>query len=213
MIIPRRTCARCTRPESTCLCRFVTPVPSVVELLILQHPLEVHNAKGSARLLHLCVRRSQLAIGETFDQGTLADMLNEGGRTPVLLYPDTVDHASLGLPKPATLDPAAIDPHTLRLVILDGTWRKSRKMLFVNPVLQTLPRYALRAMPPSHYRIRKAHAPDQLSTLEASCYALAQIEGGQTKFQPVLTAFDAFIGSLEVYQKLGGSRSRSSDEA
>src|ERR1043165_7788059 len=72
MIIPRRTCARCTRPESTCLCRFVTPVASAVELLILQHPLEVNNAKGSARLLHLCVGRSQLAIGEIFDQGALA---------------------------------------------------------------------------------------------------------------------------------------------
>ena len=208
----RRTCARCFRPLATCLCRFVTPIDSAVELLILQHPLEVKNAKGSARLLHLCVGRSQLAIGETFDQGALANLLNEGGRTPVLLYPDTADHASLGLPKPATLDPAGIEPNTLRLVILDGTWRKSRKMLFSNPVLQALPRYALRAMPPSHYRIRKAHAADQLSTLEASCYALAQIEGGQTKFQPLLTAFDAFVGCLEVYQNLGNSRSRNADE-
>ena len=206
-------CARCARPAATCLCRFVTPIDSAVELLILQHPLEVKNAKGSARLLHLCVGRSQLAIGETFDQRALANMVNEAGRTPVLLYPDTADHASLGLPRPPPLDPAGIEPHKLRLIILDGTWRKSRKMLFLNPVLQTLPRYALRAMPPSHYRIRKAHAPDQLSTLEASCYALAQIEEGQIKFQPLLTAFDAFVGSLEVYQKLGSSRNLSVDEA
>lgn len=206
-------CERCARPAATCLCRFVTPIDSAVELLILQHPLEVKNAKGSARLLHLCVGRSQLAIGETFDQRALADLLNDGGRTPVLLYPDAADHSSLGLPTPVPLDPAGIEAHKLRLVILDGTWRKSRKMLFLNPVLQTLPRYALRAMPPSHYRIRKAHAPDQLSTLEASCYALAQIEGGQTKFQPLLIAFDAFVSSLEVYQKLGSSRTRCVDEA
>lgn len=180
----------------------------------MQHPLEVNNAKGSARLLHLCVERSRIVIGETFDQRALADMLREDGRTPVLLYPDTADHAALGLPKPAPLDPAVnIEPHKVRLVILDGTWRKSRKMLFLNPVLQTLPRYALRAMPPSHYRIRKAHAPDQLSTLEASCYALAQIEEEQTKFQPLLTTFDAFVGSLALYQKVGSSRSGTPDDA
>ncbi len=195
---PRSKCARCERPIVTCLCGFVAPVASAVDLLILQHPLEVNNAKGSARLLHLCVTPSRILVGESFDQRALNGTLHEGGRLPVLLYPDTPDHASLGLPKPAMLDASLLsEPHKLRLVILDGTWRKSRKMLFLNPALQALPRYALRAMPPSHYRIRKAHAPDQLSTLEASCYALAQIEGGQSTFQPLLAAFDAFVSSLE----------------
>lgn len=38
-----------------------------VEMLILQHPLEVHNAKGSARLLHLSLPRSGLVTGQVFD--------------------------------------------------------------------------------------------------------------------------------------------------
>ena len=76
------------------------------------------------------------------------------------------------------------DPSRLRLIVLDGTWRKSRKMLYRNPLLQQLPRLSLQRMPASHYLIRKAHRPDQLSTLEATCAALAQLEGTLNSFSP-----------------------------
>ena len=85
------------------------------------------------------------------------------------------------------------DPRELRLVILDATWRKSRKMLYLNPVLQALPRLSLTAMPASHYRIRKAHKPDQLSSLEATAYALMRLESNEDKFLPLLEAFDGFV--------------------
>jgi DTW domain-containing protein YfiP len=153
-------------------------------LLILQHPLEVANAKNSARLLHMSVPGSVLAVGEAYDPAVLDALLHADGRMPVLLYPAGIDApATPGLPRAATL----------RLVVLDATWRKSRKMLHLNPALARLPRLALRYMPPSTYRIRKAHAPDQLSTLEASAHALAQIEGGADRFLPLFEAFDGFV--------------------
>ena len=63
-------------------------------------------------------------------------------------------------------------PQALRLVVLDGTWRKSRKMLYRNPGLQQLPRLALQDLPPGRYAIRKAQAPDQLSSFEAAARKL-----------------------------------------
>jgi DTW domain-containing protein YfiP len=210
----RRTCARCQRPTPTCLCACIHPVRADVELLILQHPLEVNAAKGSARLLHLCVTGSRLVAGELFDQTELTTMLHAGARAPVLLYPETPDPDSRGIPPPPPLPPAIFStPSRLRLVVLDGTWRKSRKMLYLNPALHGLPRLPLRAMPPSHYRIRKAHAPDQLSTLEASCHALAQIEGDADKFRPVLEGFGRFIDMLEKYQINHGRLVRSPDRS
>jgi DTW domain-containing protein len=83
---------------------------------------------------------------------------------------------------------------------LDGTWRKSRKMLYLNPLLQQLPRLALRDLPPSSYRIRKAHKPDQLSTLEATCAALAQLESDAGRFAPLLRAFDGFVAQQSAYR-------------
>jgi DTW domain-containing protein YfiP len=186
---PRRaTCAACLRARSDCICRLVAPVAADVALLVLQHPLEVRNAKNSARLLHLSLAGSRLAVGETFDRAELADLLAGDGRTPVLLYPDTPGDI------PSALDPAALAaPAGLRLVVLDGTWRKSRKMLYLNPLLRALPRLALRAVPPSAYRIRKAHAPHQLSTLEATAHALAELENNPARYQPLLAAFDGFV--------------------
>ena len=189
----RVPCATCLRPRQTCICRWMTALSSQVEILILQHPMEVANAKGSARLLHLSLASSRLEVGEEFDAGRLAELLSPERRS-VLLYPDTAADKSLGLAEPQPFDPAwTVEPQRLRLVVLDGTWRKSRKMLYLNPALQVLPRLPLRDTPPSHYLIRKAHRSDQLSTLEATTYALAQLENDDHKFHPLIDAFDGFV--------------------
>jgi DTW domain-containing protein YfiP len=118
----------------------------------------------------------------------------------VLLYPPTAyeGHAAPALPEPVQL----VHPGTLRLVVLDATWRKSRKMLHLSPGLQRLPRLALNEVPTGRYAIRKAHAPGQLSTLEATCAALAQLERNTERWQPLLAAFDAFVtGQMNYIQK------------
>jgi DTW domain-containing protein YfiP len=190
----RATCAVCLRAQSACICRWIVPLASSVELLVLQHPLEVRNAKNSARLLHLCLAGSRLEVGEGFDASLIDTLLFEGERTPLLLYPDTPGDASLGIAPPPFFNESVLQhPERLRLVVLDATWRKSRKMLYLNPALQRLPRLALREVPPSAYRIRKAHAPHQLSTLEAAAHALAQLENKSVYYQPLLAAFDGFV--------------------
>lgn len=196
----RAICAACLRPRSTCICRWVVAVPNLVEVLILQHPMEVANAKGSARLLHLSLPGSRLEVGEAFAADALQAMLADDRRS-VLLYPETAGEQELGMPSPPPFDPAWLaQPRQLRLVVLDGTWRKSRKMLYLNPLLQQLPRLPLRDTPPSHYLIRKAHLPDQLSTLEATAYALAQLEGDAQKFAPLIAAFDGFVSQQMAQQ-------------
>ncbi|USX28652.1 DTW domain-containing protein [Oxalobacteraceae bacterium OTU3CINTB1] len=195
----RALCPACLRPLPTCICRWVASVSNQVEVLILQHPMEVANAKGSARLLHLSLSNSRLECGEAFEPDRLGELLS-GDRRNVLLYPETADDKSLGLATPQVFDQDWLgEPQRLRLVVLDGTWRKSRKMLYVNPPLQALPRLPLRDTPPSHYLIRKAHLPDQLSTLEATAYALAQLENDPRKFTPLIDAFDGFVAQQASY--------------
>ncbi len=167
----------------------------------MQHPMEVGNAKGSARLLHLSLARSQLVEGEVFASADLQALLTDQQKQPVLLYPDTPQDAALGVAQPPALRPDALrDPPQLRLVVLDGTWRKSRKMLYLNPLLQQLPRLALRGIPASRYTVRKAHLPNQLSTLEATCAALAQLEGHAARYAPLLSAFDGFVAQQMGYR-------------
>jgi DTW domain-containing protein len=197
-----------------CICQWTTPTAHTVEVLILQHPMEVRNAKGSARLLHLSLPRSRMETGEVFETSALqawltapwpphASQHRDAQRLPkqaVLLYPESQEGDAPVLAKPPALHPAALqDPSQLRLIVIDGTWRKSRKMLYCNPLLQQLPRLALQGMPASRYLIRTAHKPYQLSTLEATCAALAQIEGNAAPFSPLLAAFDGFVAQQMAY--------------
>ncbi len=183
----RPVCPACLRPQRACICQWVTPVVHTTEVLILQHPLEVDHAKNSARLLRLSLTHSRVVIGETFDAAALQAAMREPKYT-VLLYPRTALS-----PSPVPDATQLQDPSNLRLVVLDGTWRKSRKMLHRSPLLQSLPRLSLDAVAASSYRIRKAHQTGQLSTLEATCAALVRLEGRPERFQPLLDAFDGFV--------------------
>lgn len=206
--IKRLACSRCLRPQQTCICRWSTPIAHRVEVLILQHPLEAKHTKGSARLLHLSLPNSRLLVGEVFDEQQLKTLLHAPGaqrKHAILLYPNTPDSA--GMAQAATpIDLDRVEPGELRLVVLDGTWRKSRKMLYANPLLQSLPRLALSDAPASQYLIRKAHGAHQLSTLEATCYALMQLEKDSARYAPLLDAFNGFVAQQLSYQEAGRRR-------
>lgn len=197
----RTSCSTCLRPQCACICRWIAPVANAVDVLILQHPAEVHQAKGSARLLHLSLGRSSLEIGETFPADRLQVLLHGSIADPVrtvLLYP-----ATPGMPLVLPLDSAWLaQPYRLRLIVLDATWRKSLKMLHCNPILQLLPRLSLHDTPPSAYLIRKAQRVHQLSTLEAACHALAHLEQDHERYRPLLTAFDGFVGQQLSFRQM-----------
>ncbi len=211
------------RPQRTCICRWITPVEHGVEVLFLQHPLEVGNAKGSAHLLHLSLPHSRLVTGEQFPEDELQALLyapfhsqlaigDQAEKTilPLLLYPGTTEDGSIAIP-PTWEQPSENATTQYRLIVLDGTWRKSRKMLYLNPLLQQLPRLPLNDPPASHYRIRKAHKPDQLSTYEATCHALMQLENEMGKYQALLSAFDGFIEQMSGH--IPDSKDKSAESA
>ncbi|MDT7833738.1 tRNA-uridine aminocarboxypropyltransferase [Aquabacterium sp. OR-4] len=197
---PRRTaCPGCLRARCVCHClaRPGLPWQGPVALLLLQHPREQREAKGTARLLHQAVAGSRLLVGEQWarapaDEGAAAPA--PGGRHDILLYPATPGDAAL--PAPPPLPPAWLaDPARLRLVVIDGTWRKSRRMLYQSPWLQGLPRLALAAPPPSRYRIRRARGEGQLSTFEAALLALAQLAPAHDPGSALWPVFEAFVAA------------------
>ena len=190
----RPICSNCKRPARNCICALVRSVANQIEVLILQHPDETSNAKNTAGLLHLSLKNSQVMIGETFNAGDLHNWLFAEQKQPLLLYPEMPEYKSLGLSAPQPpLVPDKFTPAQLRLVVIDATWRKSRKMLYLNGELQRLPRLELTETPASLYKIRKAHSENQLSTLEASCYALQQLEQQLVDYAPLLTAMSMFV--------------------
>ena len=189
--LPRRPiCPRCLRPAATCLCDLVVALPHDTEVLVLQHPQEQRQAKNSVALLRLSLTQCEVVVGERFTPAQLQALLHHAGRETRLLYPDV---PAAPAPIAAPLRPGA----PLRLVVIDATWRKSLRLLLDHPALAALPRLALAAPAPTRYRaIRAARRPDQVSTLEATVQALAQIEGPAFAGEPLLQAFGQFVEAV-----------------
>ncbi|MBM7059466.1 DTW domain-containing protein [Pseudomonas sp. UL073] len=178
----RPSCPRCTRPLEHCLCALIPSLDSRTRLLILQHPSETRHALNTARLAALGLRNAELVVGERFDD--LATRLAQPGYRACLLFPG--EQA-----QPLAAHAAQVD-EPLLLVVPDGTWRKARKLLHCNPLLDALPRVSLPDGLSSRYRLRKAPAEGALSTLEAIVVALEIVEAPRD-FAPLLAPFEALI--------------------
>lgn len=192
----RPCCSRCQRPLAHCLCELIPALDSRTRLLILQHPSEAGHALNTARLAALGLRNAQLKIAERFEEDVDAD------RPSYLLFP-----GEGALPVSSLADAGS----SLRLIVPDGTWRKARKLLHVNPWLAGLPRVELPAGLTSRYRLRKAPMPGALSTIEAIVAALDILESPR-RYDELLRPFEALIeGQIsamgpEVFQRNHGSR-------
>ena len=198
----RAQCSRCLRPQTHCLCALIPQLDSRTRVLLLQHPSEVGHALNTARLADLGLLNAELRVGEVFED--LATLLNPPGYQARLLFPgegaqliDTAEPSDESLP--------------WLLVVPDGTWRKARKLLHLNPLLAQLPRVTLPEGAVSRYRLRKAPGPGALSTLEAIVQALEILET-PTSFTPLLRPFEALIeGQIEAmgadtYQRNHGDK-------
>lgn len=177
----RIQCPRCLRPQTHCLCPLIPHLDSRTRVLLLQHPSEVSHALNTARLAALGLKNAELIVGEVFED--LPALLDRPGYRARLLFP--ADDAQ-------TLQAYAENEEPLLLVVPDGTWRKARKMLHLNPLLAALPRVTLAEGGVSRYRLRKAPAPGALSTIEAIVQALQTLEA-PSAFEPLLKPFEALI--------------------
>ncbi|VVN19532.1 tRNA-uridine aminocarboxypropyltransferase [Pseudomonas fluorescens] len=196
----RIQCPRCLRPQTHCLCPLIPSLDSRTRVLLLQHPSEVNHALNTARLAALGLNNAELVVGEVFED--LPTLLGRPGYQARLLFPG---EEAQSMQAYATTD----DP--LLLVVPDGTWRKARKMLHLNPLLAALPRVTLAEGGVSRYRLRKAPGPGALSTVEAIVQALDTLEAPAT-FAPLLRPFEALIeGQIaamgeEVFQRNHGPK-------
>jgi DTW domain-containing protein YfiP len=184
----RAYCLKCDRPEKSCICHLVTVVDNDIHVVILQHPLEVKQSKGSVTLLHQSLTSSQVIVGENFSHNIEVQLLLEKyAQQCAVLYPS--DNAILVSEENNDITPPKC------LFILDGTWKKSYKMFMSNLWLQQLPHFTLANDIVGQYQIRKTTKKNALSSLEACCYALSVLENqhsGANRYQPLLTSFIAF---------------------
>lgn len=158
-------CPRCWIRSEHCLCAEVPSVATRTELIIVRHVREAEKSTSTARIAQLAL--PNLKLIEFNDDPTLAD----GALAPLL------NGAALLFP---TEGESANPAEVRQLVVLDGTWRQTRKMAKKLTALSSLPRLALPPKPEAPLRLRESPTPEGRSTIEALADALELIEGAAT---------------------------------
>ncbi|GMQ45838.1 tRNA-uridine aminocarboxypropyltransferase [Vibrio sp. 10N] len=182
-----RYCPKCLKAKRACICQWIEPIHCDTQLIILQHSSEEKRPLGTARILSLSLGNALLFVGENFSQhDKLNALLGDERYQNVILYPGEGA-------KPASEVVDEADGKPLRVILLDGTWKKAYKMWKLSTNLQSLPLVKLADDLIGDYRIRKAPSSNALSTVEAGFHLLESIEPS-VDFTPLLTAFNEMIG-------------------
>ncbi|GAA5217900.1 tRNA-uridine aminocarboxypropyltransferase [Corallincola platygyrae] len=157
------------------MCDRVATISLTTQIHILQHPTEVGLAKGTARLLELALPTVKIYGGET--EHDFADIKTEllreqrTGHSVWVLFPS---QQALSLSRTSVKTAYTSPPK--HLIVIDGTWRKAKKIFALNPWIHQFEQVALNNVPESTYTIRKAPSASSLSTLEAVAELVEIIE-------------------------------------
>jgi len=169
--MPRQLCNNCQYPIDNCLCDHLTNVTHKTKVIVLQHPSEVKNAKNTVRLLNLISDNFECYVGET--EQDFSEIKQRALQSPeqyALLFPaeDSEDIAETAAKSFSNL------------IVLDGTWKKAKKILLCNPWLTELITVTFSEEKVSEYQIRSTSVAGGLSTIEAVAYSLDKIENCDT---------------------------------
>ena len=171
-------CPRCLLLTAFCVCELVgAPRESRPQILIVRHHWEAFKSTGTARLASLSLSNLRILDMAAENPQPVRSVLAALEDT-WLLYPGRVDLRGPDPEAGGTSAKRAIQaPRTL--VVLDGTWRQTRKMLRRLPELSRFPRFSLSPDPASsgtRDRLREAPRPGARSTLESIADALRELD-------------------------------------
>lgn len=165
----RAFCPDCDFLKSRCLCETLKSIPNSTHLIVLQHPTETKHPLNTVRIMKKSFKEMTVLIGEDFSTNLLLNtFLCDQENECAVLYPEenseVLNEENLSLKK------------ITHLILIDGTWRKAKKIFLLSKNLHILPTLKLDPKDLSEYKIRKAPSEESLSTLEASVEALRILE-------------------------------------
>jgi len=191
--VSRRYCPCCAYPARTCLCDAINETRYQTRVVILQHPDEARHAKNTARLIGLVNPETELVIGESAEDFARIRAHYADDSRAVVLYP-APESTALG----KTADSAPVET----IIIIDGTWRKAKKIWLTNEWLQSMRVCHLNDLNESAYNIRSSRVTGGMASIEAVAHALALLE--DTSTEPLWTAFMAMQEQWPESGKGGG---------
>ncbi|MAA72809.1 MAG: DTW domain-containing protein [Bermanella sp.] len=184
--MPRKLCEHCQRPLAVCICPYLVQLQAPCKLVILQHPSEQKQALATVPLLQLSISPLEVLVGEAFEHTDTVQALLKDPESCRVLFP-TADSESWDLSAPNKLSDSIST-----LIVIDGTWRKAKRIWHMNPWLERLPCVHLSNVPATEYQIRSSTIKGGVSTLEAVMHGCHYISGHEN-YADLLKPFHAMI--------------------
>jgi len=179
-----------------CLCSALVTLEADIQLVIWQDPDESKHRLSTAPLLQKSIKGSRLLVGDEFAPESL---LGEHWQTDTLLLFPLENKPALD-PDQLLDSDGSLGSGFKNLLVLDGTWRKVKRLLLLNPWLTELPHIQITPEQQSLYApVRKSPREDGVSTLEATVAALNMLHP-QRDFSAVTGVLDRMV-ELQIQQR------------
>ncbi len=220
LTLPASRCPGCRLRHHHCICEQIPRLENRTRLLLAIHHIEYARLSNTGLFAWRALEQASLFVhGHPSRRGVTLQLPD--GVAPVLLHPpaeesdDSAPRETAGGPARSLREIAAErrpGSPPLTLLVPDGSWPQTRRMVRRIPALAAAPRARLSGAPPSRYGgLRRAQRPGQLSTLEAIAHALGEL-GEAEVARRLLELFDAFVagtmaGKAEFGRHLRGSSS------
>ena len=164
---PRSICYHCYRPETSCMCRYITPIETKTRFVILMHPKEFKRTKnGTGHFTNLSLKNCEIHVGIDFTEHTAINtIINDPTNSCYTLYPHQ---------RSINLNEASIAEKQKNTVIflIDSTWPCSKAILAASPNIDTLPKISFTHTEVSKFTFKEQPKKYCLSTMESTLCVL-----------------------------------------
>lgn len=164
----RQLCVACRQPDTVCYCSHIKAFDPTIKFVILIHPIEERRRIATGRMSHLCLKNSELIVGQDFtDNERVNEILDDVSLSPIILYPGR-NSINLTTSTSISARPRLFKPGKTPVVfVVDGTWATARKMVRQSKNLTSLAKVCFTPPAPSRFRVRKQPHKECYSTIEA----------------------------------------------
>ena len=183
-------CDDCYLSSEACICSWRKSMACGIDIALLMHNKEILKPTNTGRLIADCFPKQCHAFewARTEPSEELLTFIADPTRFCFILFPGELvpERQVYQNPQPEELA-ALCGDKTPTVILLDGTWKQARKMLYQSEWLQTPPILSISPEHTANYALRKAPKEHQLSTAEAGVMVLNAF--GETKQARLLNQY------------------------
>ena len=163
----RSVCYNCYRPQTSCMCSYITPIETSKRFIILMHPKEFKKTKnGTGHFTNLSLKNCEIHVGIDFTEHVaINNIINDPSNICYTLYL----HVSS-----INLNEEAIGEEKRKTVIflIDSTWPCSRAILTASPNIDALQKVSFTHTEVSKFTFKEQPKAYCLSTMESTLCVL-----------------------------------------